>query len=59
MKCFKCGRALQSGTKHFYLDGKPIGPTCYAALGQKPQNKITNKVIVNDQPDLFGEKNDK
>jgi len=55
MKCFKCGRTLQSYTKHFYLDGKPIGPTCYESLGQKPQSKVANKVIINDQPDLFKE----
>ena len=54
MKCFKCGRTLQSNTKHFYINGKPIGPTCYANIGQKTKI-MPSKAVINDQPDFFKE----
>lgn len=55
MQCFKCGRVLKSGGKHYYLHGKPIGPTCYESLGHKPKQLPATKVVANEQPDLFKE----
>jgi hypothetical protein len=46
---------LKSGGKHYYLHGKPIGPTCYESLGHKPKQLPATKVVANEQPDLFKE----
>lgn len=53
MKCAICGRVLKSTTKHHFIGGMPIGPTCYARLDTKKVRIVQSKVIANDQPDLF------
>jgi hypothetical protein len=53
MKCAICGRQLKPTTKHHFIGGMPIGPTCYARLDTKKVRIVPSKVIANDQPDLF------
>jgi len=57
LRCFKCGKPLKSGCKHFYLDGKAIGPTCYDELKNKAYKPHNSQAVINDQPDLFKETN--
>lgn len=51
MRCFKCGRPLHGSEKPHYIDGKPIGPTCYKKLQIAKAAK--SKAVKNEQPDLF------
>lgn len=58
MKCAMCGRSLKPTTKHHFIGNMPIGPTCWAKMDSK-KPVIKNKVIANDQPDLFKDENER
>jgi hypothetical protein len=52
-----CNRPLDKA--EFFIGGYPVGSTCAKnrGLGNSHSKKI--EVVRNDQPDLFGDENDK